>query len=100
MLNGKMVGELGLLDNGANQWSTLELIQTASRGHQIECMKVMDFVGTSDWLKNQQTPTHACLVQKKKHQQKNVSDIWRKKKHVDLGIICSFALIFCFILKV
>ena len=48
MLHGKMVGEVGLLDNGANQASTLELIQTPSRGHQIECKKVMDFVGTSD----------------------------------------------------
>ena len=40
------------------------------------------------------TPPHACLVQTKKHQQQNESDIWRKKKHVDLGIICSFTFIF------
>ena len=37
---------------------------------------------------------HACLVQTKKHQQKNASDIRRKKKYVDLGIFCSFTFIF------
>ena len=40
------------------------------------------------------TPPHACLVQTKKHQQQNASDIWRKKKHVDSGIMCGFTFIF------
>ena len=44
--------------------------------------------------------THPCLfgADKKTPTEKRVWHL-EKKKHVDLGIICSFALIFCFILK-
>ena len=49
-----MVGEVWSLDNGVNQRNSRDLIQRVPRDHKKECMKVLDFVGTSDCSKHHQ----------------------------------------------